>query len=272
MRPMNHACILLATAAAGLFIFAGCGGDTNDLGVPNPCSSERASLLQAEEGSTSPTIATVPFEVLGASSFGDAFELQGTFVGVAQRDTPIEFDCFEGATQMGLTCSTDQVLQFEQVSDGGPSPVIGVATAVPVSDLRLPATGTAVNVIVDRNEPSSLVVRRRQSQDDNLVFAQNVIRGDTQTGGPESFDSVFGPFNLTMEANYSDASTATCLTGDPCPRLYRLEPLTFGADSTIEVQTAARGSVDGVGFGVGHNCGLGVGRKALWVSARNAVP
>jgi hypothetical protein len=240
-----HRIALAATAA--LFIFAGCGGDTQEPGVPNQCSADLASLLQAEAGSSAPTAATVPFEIQGADSRGDEFVIEGTFQGVTDLQTTVDFECFPGAEEMGLQCSTDKALEITGFSDGGPQPVFLIATALPVSEIQFPAIGTAVGVTVDRGEPSSMVMRRLQSQDDNLLLAQTFIRGRMQTGGTESFSDVVGPFNLTMEAGYTDASTATCLTSDPCPRLYRLEPLTFQADTSAQVETGARGSAEALG-------------------------
>ena len=237
----------LAATAAVLFTFAGCGGDTQDPSVPNQCSTELASLLEADEGSSSPAIATVPFEVQGADSRGDEFVIEGTYQGVTDLQTTVEFECFPGAEQMGLQCSTSKALQITGFSDGGPQPVFLIATALPVSEIQFPAIGTAVGVTVNRGEPSSMVMRRLQSQDDNLLFGQNVIRGRMQTGGTESFEDVFGPFNLSMDAEYADASSATCLTSDPCPRLYRLEPLTFQGQTSAQVETASRGSAEALG-------------------------
>lgn len=161
-----------------------------------------------------------------------------TWEGAVQLDETVDLDCPPYAEQAGLVCETDTAFEVTRSAKDG-TVTNRFVMSVPLSKLALPDAGADVEVTypIERDlsgpevdlPPYEFSIASEASGE--VVFSIVKASGEFTS---ESFEYMSGGISVTMPNAYRDPSSAHCVVEGPCPRVYRFEPLTVGADQMSE--------------------------------------
>jgi hypothetical protein len=243
----------LGTTAIALFMLGvGCGdvggeptpdGSDSETGpveaIPNDCSTQFPELFPLD----TMEVGGVGWEWEGIDRASrEDLDVVAAYRGVGSLDAQADLDCPDHMGGTGLVCQTNDALKLERTVDGQ-TETLRLALPVPLADLQLPSEGTQIRVV---DEGVALRITEVQSSD-FILHVGEVRDPESRPTDYEdkSFSQQAGPFQIVMNADYSDPGAATCVTYMSCPGIHRMEPLTVTGDTSATIAMGAKAEVSG---------------------------